>query len=131
MVARRSPTQRRGRAPRTVDAGSGASRGSGRGFRVSRARRWVRDGGGGRRGDNHSAEVGEKGALRTGGLRRAAGVRTGGIRDGGHAGFAERALRQVGGRAGVSRGRSVAAGAVYNRLLIVIYIIILILSALL
>jgi hypothetical protein len=59
------------------------------------------------------------GVLRTGGSRRAAGVRTGGIRGGGHAGFAERALRRVGRRAGVSRGHSVAAGAVYNRLLIV------------
>jgi hypothetical protein len=59
-------------------------------------------------------------ALRSGKWGRfAAGVRTGGIRGGGHAGFAERALRRVGGRAGVSRGRSVAAGAVYNRLLIV------------
>jgi hypothetical protein len=59
--------QTRGRAPRMADAGSGGSRGSDRGFRVSRARCWVHDGGGGRRGDNHGAEVGEMGASGGGG----------------------------------------------------------------
>ena len=33
-----------------------------------------------------------------------------GIHGGGHAGFVERVLRRVGGRAGVSRGRSVERG---------------------
>jgi hypothetical protein len=59
--------QMRGRAPRTTDARSGGSRGSGRGFWVSRAWRWVCDGGGGRRGDNHGAEVREMGASGGGG----------------------------------------------------------------
>jgi hypothetical protein len=53
--------QTRGRAPRMADAGSGGSRGSDRGFRVSRARCWVHDGGGGRRGDNHGARLGKWG----------------------------------------------------------------------